>query len=225
MFLLLIVSKRKQRFSWTASVCQPQPDLSCLTSAQPAASLQREQSREAVSWMTMINSGGWPSCFRNITLAGDIQIIPAPASRNEHGDIQNMKNSSADQPKRFLPARLQLAPLSRLQVALPPSISLQDPFILSSHCTPATITPSPCYASHITAALAKWRFLSVPSNEWWKRRGCRANHIDSGTQGLNSGWKTEGCKIKDNDDIICEEIHHLGLFISHLKLLTLSSVD
>lgn len=137
----------------------------------------------------MINSGGWPSCFRNITLAGDIQIIPAPASRNEHSDIQNMKNSSADQPKRFLPARLQLAPLSRLQVALPPSISLQDPFILSSHCTPAKITLSPCYASHIRAALAKWRFLSIPSNEWWKRRGSRANHIDSG-----SGFKL---RVKD----------------------------
>lgn len=100
-----------------------------------------------------------------LTLAGDIKIIPALCGRNEHSDIQNMKNSSAAQPERFLPAQLQLAPLSRLQVGPPPSISLEDPFILSSHCTPATITPSPCHASHIRTALAKWRLLSVPSNE------------------------------------------------------------
>ncbi|KAK9543059.1 hypothetical protein VZT92_000871 [Zoarces viviparus] len=112
--------------------------------------------------MTMINSGGRTPCFRNITLAGDIQIIPTPASRNEHGDIQNMKNGSATQPERFLPARVQLAPLSGLQVGPPRSISLEDPFILSSYCTPATITPQPCHASHIGVALAKWRLLSVP---------------------------------------------------------------
>lgn len=133
-------------------------DSSCLTSAQPAASLQREPSAGAVSGMTMINSGGRTACFRNITLAGDIQIIPALAGRNEHGDIQHMKNSSAAQPERSLPARLQLAPLSGLQVEPPPSISLEDPFILSSRRTPATITPSPCYASHIRAALGQVAF-------------------------------------------------------------------
>ncbi len=148
-----------------SSCLSAQPKLSCLTTSQPAASLQWEWSTEAVSWMTIINLAGWTSCFRNITLAGDIQLIPPHACRNEHGDIQNMKNSSAAHSQRSLPARLQLAPLSRLQVGLPFSISLQDSFIFSSHCTPATITPSPCYASHIRAALAKWRSLNVPSNE------------------------------------------------------------
>ena len=122
--------------------------------------------------MTMINSSGWTSCFRNITLAGDIQIMAALGGKNEPGDIQNMKNGCADHPKRLLAVCLQLAPLSRLQVALPPSISPQDPFILSSRCTPATITPSPCYASHMGTALTKWPFLRLPSNEkWFKEQG------------------------------------------------------
>lgn len=122
--------------------------------------------------MRMIYSAGWTSCIRSIPLAGDIQIIPALLGRNEHGDIQNMKNSSTAQPEIFLPARLHLAPLSGLHVGPPPSINLEDPFILSSHCTPATITPSPCHASHIRAALAKWCLLCVSSNEkWFKKDG------------------------------------------------------
>lgn len=124
---------------------------------------------------------------RNITLAGDIQIIPTLTGRNEHGDIQNMKNSSASQPERFLSAWLQLAPLSRLPVGPPSSISLEDPFIFSSHCTPATITPSP--TMHRTSG---WLWPSaVPSvfsvtSNGLKKKGRRANHTESGAKGLNT---------------------------------------
>lgn len=44
--------------------------LSCVTSAQRALFCS-----PTVSRMTMTNSGGWTLCVRNITLAGDIQII------------------------------------------------------------------------------------------------------------------------------------------------------
>lgn len=83
----------------SSSCLSAQPELSCLTSAAP---LQREQSTDAVLWMTMMHSGGRTSCFRSITLAGDIQIVPALIGRNERADIQNMTNSSAAQPEIFL---------------------------------------------------------------------------------------------------------------------------
>lgn len=68
----------------------------------------------------MMDSGGWPSCFRTATLAGDIRIVGRAApGRNERGDIQNMENRSAaqleEEPEEeeagHLPARLQLAPV------------------------------------------------------------------------------------------------------------------